>query len=41
MQDYEYIPKLPGDEVWITKEFLQGIPVDCPNPDFEERTDGF
>lgn len=41
MQDYEYIPKLPGDEVWITKEFLQGIPVDCPNPDFKERTDGF
>ena len=39
MKDYEYIPVLPGTEVWITKEFLQSIEVDSPNPDFEKKVD--
>jgi hypothetical protein len=36
MEDYEYIPPLPGDDIWVTKDFLQTIPVDNPNPDFEK-----
>ena len=39
MDEYEYIPVLPGEEVWVTRDFLRTIPVDCPNPDFEEGDD--
>ena len=34
MDEYEYIPVLPGEEVWVTRDFLKTIPVDCPNPGF-------
>ena len=39
MDEYEYIPVLPGEEVWVTRDFLKTIPVDCPNLDFEEGDD--
>ena len=39
MKEYEFIPPLPGDEVWVTKDFLKTIPIDCPNPNFEEKAD--
>ena len=39
MKEYEFIPPLPGEEVWVTKDFLKTIPIDCPNPNFEEKAD--
>lgn len=36
MEDYEYLPPLPGEEVWITKEFLESIPING-----DERNDEF
>jgi hypothetical protein len=39
MKPYEYMPQLPGEEVWVSKEFLQTIPVEYPNPNFEKKVD--
>lgn len=39
MKQYEYMPQLPGEEVWVSKEFLQTIPVEYPNPNFEKKVD--
>ena len=41
MKPYDYIPALPGDEVWISKDFLKKIEVSEPNPDFEKVRDEF
>lgn len=37
MEDYEFLPPLPGEEIWLTKEYLDKIPTDT----FEERDDEF
>lgn len=36
MKDYEYLPPLPGQEVWISDDFLNSIP-----DEEEERDDEF
>ena len=35
MEDYEYLPPLPGETIWINKQFLDSIPVN------DERNDEF
>lgn len=35
LEDYEYLPPLPGEEVWVTEEFLNSIQIE------EERDDEF
>jgi len=35
MEDYEYLPPLPGETIWINKQFLDSIPID------DERNDEF
>ena len=37
MEDYEYLPPLPGEEIWLTEEYLKKIPVET----YEERNDEF
>ena len=37
MEDYEFLPPLPGEEVWLTEEYLNKIPIET----YEERDDEF
>ena len=27
MEDYEFLPALPGEEIWLTEQFLERIPI--------------
>lgn len=37
MEDYEFLPPLPGEEIWLTEEYLKKIPIET----YEERDDEF